>query len=63
MTTGTPPAQSYLSALATEQVDPRTVDLDRLDGESIASLMNRMDAEIASAVAPAVPAIGQALEA
>lgn len=63
MTTGTPPAQSYLSALATEQVDPRTVDLDRLDGESIASLMNRMDAEIASAVAPAVPAIGQAIEA
>ncbi len=55
--------RAYLASLATEQVDARTLALDSLTGPEIAALMNAMDAEIASAVQKAVPAIGEAIEA
>jgi len=56
-------AQTYLASLATEQADERSRGLDSLSGPEIAALMNRMDGEIAAAVALAIEPVGQAIEA
>ena len=56
-------ADAYLASLATEGVDERSLALDTLNGPEIAALMNRMDADVAAAVALATEQIGQAIEA
>ena len=48
--------------LATERVDPRGADLDRLSPLRIARLMNRADRRAVQAVGRAAPAIGRAIE-
>jgi N-acetylmuramic acid 6-phosphate etherase len=48
--------------LATERVDPRSADLDRLSPLRIAQLMNRADRRAVLAVGRAAPAIGRAIE-
>lgn len=48
--------------LATERVDPRSADLDRLSPLRIARLMNRADRRAVHAVGRAAPAIGRAIE-
>ena len=48
--------------LPTERPDPRSRDLDRLSPAAVAKLMNRADHEAVSAVARAVPEIGQGVE-
>ena len=48
--------------LATERVDPRSGDLDRLSPLRIAQLMNRADRRAVHAVGRAAPAIGRAIE-
>ena len=48
--------------LATERVDPRSADLDRLSPLRIARLMNRADRRAVHAVGRAAPAIARAIE-
>ena len=48
--------------LATERVDPRSGDLDRLSPLRIARRMNRADRGAVLAVGRAAPAIGRAIE-
>ena len=48
--------------LATERVDPRSADLDRLSPLRIAQLMNRADRRAVRAVGRAAPAIGRAAD-
>ena len=48
--------------LATERVDPRSGDLDRLSPLRIARLMNRADRRAVLAVGRAAPAIGRGIE-
>ena len=48
--------------LATERVDPRSADLDRLSPLRIARLMNRADRRAVLAVGRAAPALGRAIE-
>ncbi|PZG13930.1 N-acetylmuramic acid 6-phosphate etherase [Nonomuraea aridisoli] len=49
--------------LATEQSDPRYSQIDRLPTEQIARLMNQADAAVPVAVAVALPAISEAIDA
>jgi N-acetylmuramic acid 6-phosphate etherase len=48
--------------LATERLDPRSRDLDRLSPVEVARLMNRADREAVRAVARAAPAVARAVE-
>jgi N-acetylmuramic acid 6-phosphate etherase len=48
--------------LATERVNPRSRDLDRLDARAIARLMNREDRRAVAAVGRVAPAIGRAVD-
>src|SRR5262245_20663903 len=48
--------------LATERVDPQTVDLDRRSPIQIARLMNRADTRAVRAVGRAAPDIARAIE-
>ncbi len=52
----------YLASIATEQVSQHSARLDSLNGQQIAALMNQMDAQVAAAVAAALPAIGRAID-
>lgn len=52
----------YLAALSTEQVNASSAQLDTLSGEEIARLMNQQDHAVLSAVAQAVPVIGEVIE-
>lgn len=52
----------YLSQLASEQVNQRSLDLDRLEGAGIARLMNQADAGVHLAVKRALPQIGRAID-
>jgi N-acetylmuramic acid 6-phosphate etherase len=52
-----------LSELSTEQSDPRYSQIDRLPTERIARLMNQADAAVPAAVAVAIPAISEAIDA
>lgn len=51
-----------IEGLATEVVDPRFADLDRLDALEIVSLMNAEDARVIGVVQAALPAIARAVE-
>lgn len=52
----------YLSRLPSEQVNPDSLNLDRLDGAGIARLMNQADASVHQAVLRALPQIGRAID-
>ncbi|TMR92961.1 N-acetylmuramic acid 6-phosphate etherase [Nonomuraea basaltis] len=52
-----------LPELSTEQSDPRYSQIDRLPTERIARLMNQADAAVPAAVAVAIPAISEAIDA
>lgn len=52
-----------LSALETEQVNPATIDIDRMSPLQIAQVMNAEDARVAAAVAEELPDIARAIEA
>ncbi|WP_327582783.1 N-acetylmuramic acid 6-phosphate etherase [Nonomuraea sp. NBC_00507] len=52
-----------LRELSTEQSDPRYSQIDRLPTEQIAQLMNQADAAVPAAVAVAIPAISDAIDA
>ncbi len=52
-----------LDALATESVDPRYAEIDRLSVADVATLMNEADAEVPVAVRAALPQIVPAIEA
>lgn len=51
-----------LGKLATEQVNPNTVDIDRLGAEEIARKINAEDRLVADVVANAIPRIAEAAE-
>lgn len=51
-----------LKALITEQVNPRTLEIDTMDSESIVRLMNDEEAAVASAVREALPDIAKAVD-
>ena len=51
-----------LGQLGTEQINPDTVDIDRLSAEEIVSRINTEDRKVAEVVAEALPAIAQAAE-
>lgn len=52
----------YLANIATEKVNVNSENIDSLDGEGIAKLMNAADAETISAVASATSQIGKAID-
>ncbi|MEU6716638.1 N-acetylmuramic acid 6-phosphate etherase [Nonomuraea sp. NPDC046802] len=52
-----------LPELSTEQSDPRYSQIDRLPTAQIARLMNQADAAVPAAVAVAIPAISEAIDA
>ena len=52
-----------LPALATEQANPRTAELDRMSPLEIAHAMNAEDAAVAGAVAAELPRVAAAIEA
>lgn len=49
--------------MLTEQLNPRTTELDRLSALEIVTAMNAEDASVAAAVAQALPAIARAVDA
>jgi N-acetylmuramic acid 6-phosphate etherase len=51
-----------LSALQTEQRNPRTMEIDRLRGEELARTLHAENYAIAEAVGEALPQIGEAIE-
>lgn len=51
-----------LGRLATEQINPRTTDIDRLSAEEIARKINAEDRTVAEVVADAIPQIALAAE-
>lgn len=51
-----------LDRLATEQINPRTADLDRLDTPGILERLNDEDQQVAPAVRQALPAIARAVD-
>lgn len=53
---------NYLSGIDTEKVNQHTTNIDTLDGEGIAKLMNSADADVISAVAKATKEIGIAID-
>jgi N-acetylmuramic acid 6-phosphate etherase len=53
---------NQLGTLATEQVNPRTVDIDRLPAEAILRKINAEDKTVAAVVEQAIPAISGAAE-
>ena len=57
------PASTALHALATEQSNRRSEKLDRLPTQKLLHVINREDASVPRAVAKAIPAIAQAVEA
>ena len=52
----------YLASLSTEQVNASSTQLDTLTGEQIARLMNQQDQAVLTAVAQAIPVIGEVIE-
>jgi N-acetylmuramic acid 6-phosphate etherase len=56
------PARPRYQRLTTERANPRSRHLDRLDGRSIARLMNREDRRAVAAVGRQAPAIGAAVD-
>lgn len=52
----------YLASLGTEQVNPKSAELDSMEGAQIAAVMNETDATIAQCVAEAIPQIGLAID-
>jgi N-acetylmuramic acid 6-phosphate etherase len=53
---------SELDRLPTEQANPRTADLDRLDTLGVLTRLNDEDATVAGAVRAALPAVAEAVE-
>ena len=56
------PDDADIESLATEVVDPRFAELDRLDALAIVSLMNAEDARVIGVVQAALPTIARAVE-
>ncbi|RME24294.1 MAG: N-acetylmuramic acid 6-phosphate etherase, partial [Candidatus Zixiibacteriota bacterium] len=52
----------HLNSLATEQVNPRTIDIDRCSPLEIVSRINEEDKTVAGVVAQALPEIARAAE-
>lgn len=53
---------SYLASISTEKVNEATQNLDMLNGEGIAALMNDQDALVTECVKKAIPQIGKAID-
>lgn len=53
---------AHLGTLATEQVNPRTTDIDQLSAEAIARKINAEDKTVAAVVEAAIPQIARAAE-
>src|SRR5690348_8861757 len=51
-----------LDLLATEQTNPRTADIDRLDSPGVLERINAEDQQVASAVRSALPQIARAVD-
>jgi N-acetylmuramic acid 6-phosphate etherase len=63
MTPGREPSEAEaLERLATEQANPRTADLDRLDTRRLLERLNDEDQRVAPAVRAALPGLGQAVD-
>jgi len=58
----TPDGQSPLDRLLTEQANPHTADLDRLDTLGVLERLNAEDQQVAIAVRAALPAIARAVD-
>ncbi|MGE0199669.1 MAG: N-acetylmuramic acid 6-phosphate etherase [Candidatus Melainabacteria bacterium] len=63
MTHATPPPASILDGIIpTEQVNPRTTDIDQMDSVRLMETINAEDALVAAAVAKAIPAIATVVD-
>lgn len=51
-----------LSRIATEQRNPRTAEIDRVDTEEMLRIINAEDARVAKAIAEQIPSIAQAVD-
>lgn len=51
-----------LGSLTTEQINPRSLNIDTMDSESIVRLMNEEDATVAAVVREALPQIAKAVD-
>lgn len=61
--TGKPTSDTIdLSRIATEQRNPRTAEIDRVDTEEMLRIINAEDARVAAAVADRIPAIARAVD-
>src|SRR5581483_16941 len=58
----TPDPQSPMDNLATEQINPRTVDLDRYDSLGVLERLNDEDQRVALAVRKALPELAKAVD-
>ncbi|HWV35419.1 MAG TPA: N-acetylmuramic acid 6-phosphate etherase [Thermomicrobiales bacterium] len=59
---GTTPGTIDLSNIATEQRNPRTAGIDRVDTEEMLRIINAEDARVAGAVEEHIPAIARAVD-
>ena len=53
---------SFLDSLSTEQVNPETIDIDRLDSLGVLERLNAQDRQVAGAVHAALPEIARAVD-